>query len=157
MNVEIREFQPGDETAFRILNEAWISAYFTIEEKDREVLNDPREYIPGHGGHIYFAVNGDTGEILGCCALLTMENDVFEVAKMAVAENWRGQGIGRKLLRGVIAAARGLGAARLYLETNHTLANAIALYRSEGFEHLPPGDVKPSPYARATIFMRRDL
>lgn len=157
MNVEIREFQPGDETAFRILNEAWISTYFTMEEKDREVLDDPQGRILDHGGHIYFAVNGDTGEILGCCALLTMENDVFEVAKMAVTENWRGQGIGRKLLRGVIAAAHGLGAARLYLETNHTLANAIALYRSEGFDYLPPEDVKPSPYARATIFMRRDF
>lgn len=51
---------------------------------------------------------------------------------MAVQENQRGQGIGRKLLRVVINAARSLGANYLYLETNDALQNAIDLYRSEG-------------------------
>ena len=35
----LRPFQPGDEPAFRELNESWISKYFILEEKDREVLN----------------------------------------------------------------------------------------------------------------------
>ena len=157
MNVEIREFQPGDETAFRVLNEAWITAYFQLEDKDRAVLGDPKKYILSRGGHIYFAVDPQTREVLGCCALLAMDNGVFEVAKMAVDEKWRNQGVGRKLLRGAIDAARALGIQRLYLETNHTLKNAIALYRSEGFEHLRPEDVKPSPYARATVFMEQYL
>jgi N-acetylglutamate synthase-like GNAT family acetyltransferase len=157
MNVEIREFQPGDENAFRVLNEAWITAYFQLEDKDRAALNDPQYHILNHGGHIYFAVHAQTGEILGCCALLAMENGVFEVAKMAVAEEWRNRGVGRKLLRGTVDAARALGAKRLYLETNHMLENAVALYRSEGFEHLRPEDVKPSPYARATVFMEQYL
>ncbi len=157
MNVEIREFQPGDETAFRVLNEAWITAHFKLEDEDRAVLDDPQHYILDAGGHIYCAVNSETGEVLGCCALLAMEQGVFEVAKMTVAEKWRNRGIGRKLLRGTVNAARALGAKRLYLETNHTLENAIALYRSEGFEHLRPEDVKPSPYVRATIFMEQYL
>ncbi len=157
MNIQIREFQPGDEAAFRALNEAWITAYFTLEEKDRATLGDPQTHILDHCGHIYFAIDAETGEILGCCALQSMGNNAFEVAKMAVAENRRGQGIGRKLLRAVIEAARALGAKRLYIETNHTLENAIALYRSEGFEHLRPEDVKPTPYIRATVFMEQYL
>lgn len=157
MKVIIREFQTGDETAFRTLNEAWIVAHFQLEEKDRATLGDPQRYILDKGGHIYFAVEDATGEILGCCALYPLERGSFEVAKMAVAESRRGQGIGRQLLRGVVAAARALGATRLYLETNHTLLNAIALYRSEGFEHLAAEDVKPSPYARANVFMEQYL
>ncbi len=157
MKVTIREFQSGDETAFRTLNEAWIVAYFQLEEKDRVTLGDPQHSILDKGGHIYFAVEHSTGEILGCCALYRLERGTFEVGKMAVAESQRGQGIGRQLLRGVIATARALGATRLYLETNHTLVNAIALYRSEGFQHLAPEDVKPSPYARSTVFMQRYL
>jgi hypothetical protein len=39
--VEFRHFAPGDETAFRELNEAWIAHHFVVEEKDRKVLNDP--------------------------------------------------------------------------------------------------------------------
>jgi N-acetylglutamate synthase-like GNAT family acetyltransferase len=46
-----------------------------------------------------------TCEVLGCCALLAMEKGCFEVAKMAVAERFRGQGIGRQLLRCTIAEA----------------------------------------------------
>lgn len=157
MNVAIREFRAGDERAFRELNEAWIAAYFTIEAKDREVLNDPQKYILDRDGHIYFAVDSATGKILGCCALLAMERGVFEVAKMTVAELWRGRGLGRKLLHGVIEEARKIGAMRLYLETNHSLTNAIDLYRSEGFQHLRLEDVPPSPYARADVFMERDL
>src|SRR5487761_1506596 len=116
MKITIREFQPGDETAFRAVNEAWIVAHFQLEEKDRATLNDPQHSILDKGGHIYFAVDDGTGEILGCCALYPLERGAFEVGKMAVAESRRGQGIGRQLLRGVIAAARALGATRLCLE-----------------------------------------
>ncbi len=153
MNINIREFQSGDEAAFRTLNEAWINSYFTLEDKDRSTLGDPRRHILDPGGHIYFAIHPETNQVLGCCALVAMEDRVFEVAKMAVDESLRGQGIGRKLLRGVIAAARNLGATRLYLETNHSLTNAIQLYASEGFQHLRPEDVKPSPYIRVTVYM----
>ena len=157
MKVELREFQPGDEVAFRTLNEDWIQAYFRVEEKDLEVLGDPKRFILDKGGHIYFAVHAETREILGCCALLRLEEGVFEVAKMAVAEPWRGQGIGRQLLHGTIEAARGLGVRRLYLETNDSLKNAIALYESEGFVHLRAEDAPPSPYARVNVFMERTL
>jgi hypothetical protein len=53
----------------------------------------------------------------------------------------------------VIGAARASGARRLYLETNRKLANAIHVYESLGFRHLPPERVVPSPYARANVYM----
>ena len=93
------------------------------------------------------------GERVGCCALLPMEPDGFELAKMAVAEQYRGCGIGRKLLQYAIAEGRTLGASRLYLETNRSLVNAIHLYESVGFEHVSPDQVIASPYARANVFM----
>ena len=157
MNVEIREFQPGEEAIFRALNEAWITAYFKLEKKDLEILGDPKHCILDPGESIYFAVRADTKEILGCCALLAIGDDAFEVAKMAVAEPWRGQAIGRQLLRGTIAAARARGARRLYLETHHSLEHAIVLYESEGFVHLRPEDAPPSPYRRVTVFMEQYL
>jgi hypothetical protein len=40
--IEIRSLAPGDDaTAFRTLNEEWITWYFTVDAKDRETLNDP--------------------------------------------------------------------------------------------------------------------
>jgi len=149
--IAIRPFQPGDESAFRALNEEWISKYFGMEHKDRVTLADPVGQILQPGGHIYIAL--DTDEPIGCCALISMEPCVFELAKMAVAESYRGRGIGRRLLEHVVRQAEALGIRRLYLETNSRLANAIHLYESVGFRLLPPERVTPSPYARSDVSM----
>ena len=147
----LRSFQPGDEAPFRSLNEEWIAAYFGIEEKDRITLGDPVGQILDHGGAIFLAISGDTP--IGCCALLRLEPGVYEVAKMAVERSHRGFGVGRKILEYTIAQARARGARRLYLETSRRLPNAIHLYESVGFRHLPPERITPSPYARADVFM----
>lgn len=154
-DIEVRRFQSGDEAAFRALNEQWIAKYFVIEEKDREVLSDPVGKILEHGGHIFMAATA--GGCIGTCALLAMQPGVFEVAKMAVDEHFRGAGIGRALLEYTIIEARRLDAHRLYLETNNTLVNAIRLYESVGFCHLSADRLTPSPYARANIFMEKLL
>jgi putative acetyltransferase len=126
-----------------------------IEEKDVEVLSDPVGKILECGGHILMAAAGTNR--IGTCALLAMEPGTFEVAKMAVDEHYRGEGIGRVLLECTIIEARRLGARRLYLETNSGLANAIHLYESVGFCHLPLHRVTPSPYARANVYMEKLL
>ena len=151
VEILLRPFQPGDEPAFRELNESWISKYFVLEEKDREVLNDPAKYILNPGGHVLMAMQA--GSAVGCCALLAMGDGCFEVAKMCVSEGLRGRGIGRRVLTYTVEYARTLGASRLYLETNSKLANAIHLYESVGFRHVPVERVKPSPYARANVYM----
>lgn len=149
--IHIRPFQPGDEQAFRRLNEEWIIKHFGMEEGDRSTLGDPWGKIIKPGGHIFIAIA--SGERIGCCALRAMDPGVFEVAKMAVSERYQGRGIGRKVLEHVVAQARALGARRLYLETNNKLANAIHLYESIGFRHLPTERIKPSPYARSNVQM----
>jgi putative acetyltransferase len=153
--VTIREFKPGDETAFRQLNEEWIQRYFRIEAKDVEALADPQSGILASGGRIFFAFIED--QCVGCCGLLRTGANEFEVAKMAVTSSCQGSGVGRKLLHATIAAARSAGAHRLYLETNHILTPAIRLYESVGFKHLPPDRIVPSPYARADVYMEMML
>ena len=153
--IHIRPFKPGDEDAFRSLNEAWIAKYFVIEPADREVLEDPVANILARGGHIFMAL-ADCRPV-GCCALLPMGPGEFELAKMTVSEQERGRGIGRKVLEYAITQAKKLGATRLYLETNRKLVNAIHLYESVGFQHVCPDQVIPSPYARANVFMEMAL
>jgi len=146
--VQLRSFQPADAAAFRELNQAWIERYFGMEQPDHEVLDDPIGHILEPGGHIFMACVEQ--RVIGCCGLIVVQPGVYEVAKMAVAEEYRGRGVGRKLLVYVIEQARALGATLLTLATNDKLANAVHLYESLGFRHLPP---EPSPYARANVFM----
>lgn len=147
--MEIVDFQPDHAAAFKALNEAWISHYFAIEAKDREVLGDPAGKVLAPGGHIFMAV--EDGAAIGCVALMAMQDGGFEVAKMAVIEAHKGRGIGRELMAACVERARRLGAGRLYLETNSGLAPALGLYRSFGFKEVATAE--PSPYARADVKM----
>jgi putative acetyltransferase len=154
--LQIRPFQEGDASAFRQLNEHWIKKYFALEEHDHIALGDPENNILRLGGHIFMAVT-DSGEPVGCCALIPLRPGVFELAKMAVAEHCRGCGIGRKLLQYTLDQAKTLGAKCLFLGSNTKLASAVHLYESVGFRHLPPESLPPSPYVRANVFMSMDL
>ena len=150
--MEIVEFEPAHAEAFRVLNEAWISKYFVIEAKDREVLEDPHGKIVAKGGRVFMALKD--GAAVGCAALLKMDDGGYEVAKMTVSENLRGSGLGRLLMQRCIDAGAEMGARRLYLETNSSLAPARALYLAMGFTDLP---AQPTPYARCDTWMERPL
>lgn len=147
--MQIVDFTPAHAEAFRRLNEAWISKYFTLEPKDREVLEDPQGKIIDKGGRIFMAID-ERGEPVGCVALQAMADGGYEVAKMTVSETLRGSGLGRQLMQRCIDAGRALGAPRLYLETNSSLGPALGLYRAMGFRDLAPAD---TPYARCDTWM----
>jgi putative acetyltransferase len=148
--VACRTFRPGDEAAFFRLNEAWISQDFVLEAADLEIIRDPKSHILDGGGQICIAEFD--GAVVGCCALVVMEPGELELAKMTVAENSRGAGVGRRLLEFAIAEARRMNARRLYLESNTKAAAAIHLYEQLGFRHLP-GPAHESKFARANVFM----
>ena len=140
-----------DAQAFRELNEEWISRLFTLEDADRALLNDPGARIVGPGGTVLIARLGD--DRVGCVALVPTGNGVFELSKMAVRPALRGRGAGRQLILAAIDAARGLGARSLFLGSSTRLANAVHLYESVGFTHVPAERIGPMPYARADVFM----
>ena len=154
--IEIRSLQAGDDaTAFRTLNEEWITRYFTLEPADRETLGDPENKILRRGGQIFMVY--ETQQPVGCVALIPMGDGVYELSKMAVSPELRGKGIGRRLLQHAVAQAKLIGAKSLFLGSNATLANAVHLYESVGFRHVPPERLPKLAYTRANVFMEMPL
>ena len=145
----------ADADAFRTLNEEWISKWFRIEEKDRMTLSDPQTKIIDAGGHVYVAAAGDA--VVGTAALLKYGDGIYELSKMAVAPEIRGQGVGRKLLAYVMEEARGLGAHTVFLGSSTKLKNAVHLYEALGFRHVLPSALPEMKYDRADVFMKMDL
>jgi ribosomal protein S18 acetylase RimI-like enzyme len=142
--------------AFRTLNEAWIHELFTMEDGDRAILDDPGGHVLEPGGDILVARDA-RDEIVGCVALIPYgpsEDGVFELSKMAVDAKTRGRGVGRAVLLAAIERAGEMGARSIFLGSNSKLADAVHLYESVGFTHVPAEEIGPMPYARADIFMR---
>lgn len=155
-SVEIRALSAGeDSTAFRILNEEWITRDFTLEQNDIETLSDPETRILNKGGAIFMAYAG--ADPVGCVALIPMGGGVLELSKMAVSPRFQGRGIGRRLLEHAIAYAKDSGAHSLFLGSSTRLPTAVHLYESVGFRHVPPEEIPHLPYQRADVFMRMPL
>lgn len=149
-NVQIIEYTPDYQAAFRALNIEWISQYFVMEQADYNALDHPNKYILDNGGHIFIALY--QGEPVGTCSLVKMDDDEFdyELAKMAVTAKAKGLGIGKALGQTVIEKAKALGGKTLFLETNAILKPAISLYHKIGFKDIKH---RPSVYERSNVQM----
>lgn len=142
-------YQPKYAQAFKQLNLHWLEQFFVVEPHDDEVLSDPDRFIIQPGGEILVALQDQ--KVVGVVALMPDEHGFFEMTKMAVDANFRGQKIGQQLLRYTLDFAQQKGLDRLLLYSNRKLENAIYLYRKFGFEEIPLEH--PNPYARADIKM----
>ncbi len=77
------------------------------------------------------------GEPVGCGALRFGDQGVTEIKRMWLSQSVRGLGLGRRLLGELERHARDRGVRVVRLDTNHVLAEAIALYRSAGYAQVP--------------------
>jgi DNA-binding MarR family transcriptional regulator/N-acetylglutamate synthase-like GNAT family acetyltransferase len=76
------------------------------------------------------------GESVGCGALKFHGRRPSELKRMWVSPSARGLGVGRRLLTELECRASEHGASVIRLETNHTLVEAISMYRSAGYREV---------------------
>lgn len=96
-------------------------------------------------------------ELLGVGALKRLSPMHGEVKSMHTVEARRGRGVGRAMLRHIIAQARAHGLSRLSLETGSWdyFRPAVSLYRRHGFVECPPfADYAEDPNS---VFLSLDL
>lgn len=152
----IRDYRSEDAIAFRDLNLAWVEKFFTVEAEDRAQLEDPKTHILDKGGAILMAELD--GEPVGTVGLVPGHDaGILELIKMSARSDIRGRGIGRALMDAAIVKARGLGASKIWLETNTVLDAALALYRNTGFRELSKDEVTETPYDRCNCQMELKL
>lgn len=90
-----------------------------------------------------FVAEDEAGEITGmltltCCQ--TLSRTKYWIEDVVVDEKFRGQGIGRALVRAAVEYAKAKEESpAVYLTSNPSRVSARALYRSEGFEEYETG------------------
>ena len=80
---------------------------------------------------------------IGCGALKFHGADPTELKRMWIAPEARGLGVGRRLLAELESEASRNGSRTIRLETNRSLTEAIALYRSAGYEEVSAFNDEP--------------
>ena len=148
MKVEIVPFQDKYSNYFYDLNYDWLNEYFYVEEYDEKVLKNCKEEIIDKGGHIFFAIF--KSEVVGTMALIPREEGIYELNKMAVKKELRGNGIGHQLIQYTIDFAKKNEYKSVILYSNTVLENSIHLYNKFGFKKIDNPD---APYKRSDIKM----
>lgn len=119
-----------------------LQAYFTELARRFDDGFDPARSIPADDADLrppagLLLVATVAGNPAGCGALkFHSGDDIAEVKRMWVSPGARGLGLGRRLLGELETQAAHHGARRLRLETNRNLTEAIALYRTAGYQEV---------------------
>jgi len=111
---------------------------------EAELARLPQTYGPPFGC-LLLARDGD-GPV-GCGALRRLDADACEMKRLYVRPQARGASLGRTLAERLVAKARSIGYARIYLDTLKEMVAAQGLYRSLGFCETAPYYQNPSSEA----------
>ena len=106
--------------------------------------DDPALYRPPHGT---FVVARSDGDPVACGGVQPLAEGTAEIKRMWVHDDWRGAGLGARMLRRLEDDARVAGYAVVRLDTNSALTEAIAMYERAGYGAI--GRYNDNPYARA--------
>tara|TARA_R110000868_G_scaffold4211_13_gene26712 strand:+ start:119894 stop:120352 length:459 start_codon:yes stop_codon:yes gene_type:complete len=112
MSVCIIAFDSIYANKFKELNAAWLEKYFYIEAKDTVLLDDCKNSIINNNGYTFFAEY--PSKIVGCFSFIKMEENCYELCKMAVDFKYQGLKIGQELIKFAIQYAKKAIGIKLY-------------------------------------------
>lgn len=76
------------------------------------------------------------GEPVAACGLKPFKQGICELKRLYCKPDARGHGLGLTLSQATIKKARAIGYAKIYLDTDHGLVHANAVYEALGFKDI---------------------
>jgi len=124
--VEIRKANVGDAAAIQKIVNGFADRGEMLHRSLSELYENIRDY---------FVADKD-GEVIGCCALHVSWEDLAEVKSLAVAEDYQGEGLGRKLVERCLEEAREIGVRKVF-----ALTYKPKFFESLGFRLIDKNDL----------------
>lgn len=139
--VRLREVAPDDLAA----REATDRYFAELDERFPGGF-DPGGPDPHQPGAVYVVATSD-GAPVAYGGVRPLDRHTAEIKRMWVHPDWRGAGLGSRMLRHLEELAARHGHGRIVLDTNNTLEEAIAMYERAGYERIER--YNDNPYAQA--------
>ncbi len=132
--------------------EDWFGLKLCFQNFDEEVAGLPGKYTPPDG-RLFLAFSDK--KLAGCIALRNLQEEICEMKRLFVREDFRGLGIGNSLIEKLIAGAKEIGYEKMRLDTFPSkMAKAVELYHAYGFYEIAP--YYQNPYGE-TFFMELEI
>ena len=132
--------------------EAWLDLDLCFQGFEAELAGLPGKYAAPEGRLL---LTFDDANLAGCIALRKLGDEVCEMKRLYVRNEFRGRGIGVQLIERIIADAREIGYQAMRLDTfPPKMGRAVKLYESHGFRPIPPYYDNPFD---GVLFMEREL
>lgn len=143
--IELRPADPLDPASLHCLHRYYAELASRFDHGfDVSLSCDPEagDMMPPRG---LFLVAWSDDLPVGCAGLKGHGGDTAEVKRVWVAPSARGLGLARRMMAAVEDAARAQGVARLRLDTNSKLPEAVAMYRGSGWTEIARFNDDPYP------------
>ena len=132
--------------------ESWFGLNMCFQNFDEEVANLPGKYARPDG-RLFLAYSGE--KLAGCIALRKLEDEICEMKRLFVREDFRGQKIGILLIEKLLEEAKEIGYKKIRLDTfPPKMGKAVKLYESYGFLEISP--YYDNPYGE-TLYLEKVL
>ncbi|PUB11872.1 GNAT family N-acetyltransferase [Yoonia sediminilitoris] len=131
----------------------------TVDAEDqlRQTVEHIDEFL-GPKGRFIVARTAEN-ELLGMVLLFRLANGKGEIKRLYVHPKARRKGLAKRLMEKLELEAKQMGCSALYLDTSAGLKEAIAFYRSLGFDDAPfdPTSVQSPEIAKYLVIMEKAL
>ena len=131
-----------------------IDRYFDPVGFEAELNTLPGIFAPPQGRLLLATIGGHPA---GCVGLRDLGAGACEMKRMFVHSEFQGKGVGRALVEAIVKEARGIGYTLMRLDTGSRQFEAQELYRSVGFQIVPPYYELPDDLRAWLIFMELRL
>ena len=132
--------------------EAWLNVDLCFQSFEDELKNLPGKYA-APTGRLFLAFDGE--KIAGCIALRRIDDEICEMKRLYLRQEFRGAGLGKRSIERLIEEAREIGCQKMRLDTlPKKMPRAVALYKEFGFQ--PIAAYYDNPH-RETLFMEKEF
>ncbi|MGB7207829.1 MAG: GNAT family N-acetyltransferase [Pyrinomonadaceae bacterium] len=116
--------------------EAWLGLDLCFQGFEDELNQLPGRYACPDGRLFLASVDE---KLAGCIALRKLEDDICEMKRLYLREEFRGLGLGNTMIEKLIEEAQVIGYSKMRLDTYPPkMGKAVKLYESHGFSAIPP-------------------